>query len=84
MLLSSQSKVIKRLRNIVNKIDKTTEFNDLWNDYLKAENNYWKVLYGKCDDEILKETCKQVKSEKKKVVDDFIKKCYDNFIIEEE
>lgn len=83
VLLSSQSKVIKRLKNIVNKIDNTTEFNDLWNDYLKAENNYWKVLYGKCDDEILKETCKQVKNEKKKAVDDFIRKCYDDFIIEE-
>lgn len=82
--LSSQSKVIKRLRNIVNKIENTTEFNDLWNDYLKAENNYFNVSWGKCDDKVLIDTCKQIKDEKKKVVDDFIKKCYDEFIIEEE
>lgn len=83
VLLSGQGKVIKRLKNIVDKIENTTEFNDLWNDYLKAEDNYLEVLYGKCEDEILKETCKQVKNEKKKVVDDFIRKCYDDFIIEE-
>ena len=83
VLLSGQGKVIKRLKNIEDKIENTTEFNDLWNDYLKAEDNYLEALYGKCEDEILKETCKQLKNEKKKVVDDFIRKCYDNFIIEE-
>ena len=83
VLLSSQSKVIKRLKNTVDKVENTTEFNDLWNDYLRAEDNYLEVLYCKCEDEILVETCKQLKNEKKKVVDDFIRKCYDDFIIEE-
>lgn len=84
VLLSSQSKVIKRLRSITDKIYNMPIFTDLRNDYYKAEENYFDVLWNKCDDEILKETCKQIKDEKKKVVDDFIKKCYDEFIIEEE
>ena len=82
-LLSSQSKVIKRLKIISDKIYAMPTFIDLRNDYYKAEENYFDVLCGKCDDEVLIGTCLQVKNEKKKVVDDFIKKCYDEFIIEE-
>lgn len=82
-LLSSQSKVIKRLKTISDKIYEMPTFTDLRNDYYKAEENYFDVLWGKCDDKVLIDTCLQIKNKKKKVVDDFIKKCYDEFIIEE-